>query len=503
MTDRNVALLMPGQGAFYSGVLRQSYDRYPQVREVFQAIDDVAREDLNITVSDRIFQQGSADGRSVPAPGPEALQLALFGVPVATFQVLQSQGLHPSVILGHSFGEIPAMVSAGAFTVREGAEIVCHRIAALRELDGQGGYMAAVGANADRVRQILALVDAGPIAIAGENHDRQTILSGTKESMDIAQQICTVLQVPFVRIDSPYPFHSPIPAGAAQRFAAAMRHIRQQPLQIPVYSPILERYYQDSDVLTDCLAAHLTRPVMFAEAVRRMYRDGERIFVECGGSRTLGKIVKGILEDDDVIIVSCLDPSLGDDVSLMSAIRSLQAYGVLEGAEEASLADLLLPGAGPEAFYAFWEARGPSIISYVRSEYDAYRARESTSTAAQTFTPSAESAATPVTPSPARQAPSVATGSMSREEIFKSLTALYATALEYPEEVFTEDVELEAELGVDSVKQAELLARVAQEFQLPGRPEDLRLSDYHTMGKVVDFVVMGRSMAGSLPASAS
>jgi acyl carrier protein len=219
--------------------------------------------------------------------------------------------------------------------------------------------------------------------------------------------------------------------------------------------------------------------------------------VECGGSRTLGKLVKRILDGDDVIVVSCLDPSLGDDVSLMSAIRSLQAYGVLEGAEDVSLADLLLPGAGQEVFYAFWEARAPRILSYVRSEYESYRARESSGEAAQAFTPRPETVASTVSVSPEPTAPVAASGEMSRDEIFKSLTALYATALEYPEEVFTEDVELEAELGVDSVKQAELLARVAQEFRLPGRPEDLRLSDYHTMGKVVDFVVVGRSMTGA------
>jgi malonyl CoA-acyl carrier protein transacylase len=499
MSDRKVALLMPGQGAFYSGVLRQSHDRYPEVREVFQDIDAVAVERFNMTVSDRIFQQVSADRKSAPQV-PEALQLALFGVPLATFQVLKSLGLHPSVIMGHSFGEIPAMVCAGAFTVREGAEIVCHRIAALRELDGQGGYMAAIGTNPQRARKILDLVDAGPIAVAGENTDSQTVVSGTKESMDMLQQLSSALQVSFARLDSPYPFHSPILAGPAERFGAAMRNIKQKAMQTPVYSPILERYYVDTDVLTDCLAAHLTRPVKFAEAVRRVYSDGGRIFVECGGSRALGKFVKKNLEDDDVIIVACLDPSLGDDVSLTSAIHSLQAYGVLEGAEKVGLADLLLPGAGQEAFYAFWEARGTHIASYVRSEYDAYRARESTSTAAQTFTPSVEGAPPPAPASPTTV---VETTPTNRADVFKSLTTLYATALEYPEEVFTEDVELEAELGVDSVKQAELLARVAEEYHLPGRPEDLRLSDYHTMGKVVDFVLMARAVGETAPASAS
>ena len=77
---------------------------------------------------------------------------------------------------------------------------------------------------------------------------------------------------------------------------------------------------------------------------------------------------------------------------------------------------------------------------------------------------------------------------MSRDRILREVAAMYAEALEYPEEVFTESVELEAELGIDSVKQTELLGRLSEKYNLPPRPADFRLSNYSTLGKVVDFV---------------
>jgi acyl carrier protein len=49
-------------------------------------------------------------------------------------------------------------------------------------------------------------------------------------------------------------------------------------------------------------------------------------------------------------------------------------------------------------------------------------------------------------------------------------------------------VELEADLGVDSVKQTELLSHATDRYQLPARPTDFRLSDYSKMGRVADFV---------------
>jgi acyl carrier protein len=65
---------------------------------------------------------------------------------------------------------------------------------------------------------------------------------------------------------------------------------------------------------------------------------------------------------------------------------------------------------------------------------------------------------------------------------------LYAQVLEYPEEVFEDLAELEADLGVDSVKQTELFARVAEMFGLGMRPDGFRVADYPTFGAVVDFV---------------
>jgi acyl carrier protein len=78
------------------------------------------------------------------------------------------------------------------------------------------------------------------------------------------------------------------------------------------------------------------------------------------------------------------------------------------------------------------------------------------------------------------------------------LRTLYAEALEYPEEVFTDDVELEADLGIDSVKQTELLARAAEHYGMPARDDDFRLSDYATFGLVVDYVVTQAHQAGEL-----
>jgi acyl carrier protein len=81
-----------------------------------------------------------------------------------------------------------------------------------------------------------------------------------------------------------------------------------------------------------------------------------------------------------------------------------------------------------------------------------------------------------------------ASSGLSRTQLFNELVNIYAEAMEYPPEVFSEAVELEAELGIDSVKQTEIVGRVSGLYGLPPLPANFRMSDYKTMGQIADFV---------------
>lgn len=85
----------------------------------------------------------------------------------------------------------------------------------------------------------------------------------------------------------------------------------------------------------------------------------------------------------------------------------------------------------------------------------------------------------------------------TREEVMAKVRAIYAEALEYPEEVFTADAHLEADLGVDSVRRIELLDLIHRHFALePSRADSLRIAGYETVGAVVALVTASLEAAG-------
>jgi malonyl CoA-acyl carrier protein transacylase/acyl carrier protein len=503
MKSHAVAALFPGQGAYYAGALSEARWSYPEVDSTFSAIDAVAAEMLGRTVSEALRGPNPPGIEELVARDPELLQLAIYALSVGTYQVLEARQLRPTVLMGHSFGEIAALVCAGAFTVREGAEIVCHRTAALKKFATGSGYMAALGMDAARARQVVELVGNHHTVVAVENYAGQSVVSGPGEVMDAVGQLAGVLRVPLVRLQSPYPFHSPLLSPAVEELAARLRHLRQGRLQLPVYSPIMERRYADDDALTECLAQHLVRPVRFAAAVQQLHAEGTTTFVECGALDTLGKIVRRALPDAQPTTIACLDPQLGDGPSLERALLSLRGQGLLRAEPAIGLGATLLPGVDRVLVDAFWAARGERVLEFVRREFESFGPSDAAvpaPLAAPTAAVAAPPAAVPIVPAPVAVVPApwtpaasahaaVSAGpTITRAELLKELCAMYAEALEYPIEVFTEHVELEAELGVDSVKQTELMARVSERYHLPPPPADMKLGGLNTMGKVADLV---------------
>ncbi len=73
-------------------------------------------------------------------------------------------------------------------------------------------------------------------------------------------------------------------------------------------------------------------------------------------------------------------------------------------------------------------------------------------------------------------------------QITATVLAMVSEKTGYPSEMLDLDLDLEADLGIDTVKQAELFTTIRSQYDIPRR-EDLRLADYNTLSKVVQFVV--------------
>jgi acyl transferase domain-containing protein len=445
MSDMELSIgLFPGQGGYRAGCL-QGLLADPGARRVLETIDEITTETLGKPLLRTLADNAALGDEELFDAEPELVQVAAFAVSVALFEVFHARGATPSVLIGHSLGEIGALVCSGALTLDEGTRILSHRITVLRENDTSGGRMLALACDRERAEQILALLPTSDAVVAVANGPSQTGVSGPADALSRVARIAEAIGVPATRLRAPHPFHNPLLAAAGRAFAERVRGHRSHGFRTPVFSPILGRYYREQDDLGELLAAHLVAPVEFGAAIDRAHDAGARIWVEFGAGRVLTNLVRARHRE-----VTVLTPLHGSPDALAGAVTFLG--GTTDGHAQV--------------------APTPPVATPV--------------------TPVAPVVAVePVTPPAAPS--SAASAALSRDDIEAKVRKLYSDALEYPEEVFEHDAELEADLGIDSVKQTELMARLGDLFELGPRPEGMRMGDYRTFGKVIEFV------SGSLP----
>jgi acyl transferase domain-containing protein len=499
--DGPTVLLFPGQGAYDDAALQAARSALLGTRDIFERIDAVAAglDPGSAGVTDTVFTR-TPPLNALLEESPDLLQLSIFGLSVAVHHTLTSTGVRPGALVGHSFGEISALVAGGVFTVEQGTALVCHRNAVLRRLGERPGAMSALTCSGARAEALLQLLEIPEVALAADNSPGQCVVSGSQEGLDAVARVAQAVPISTLRLHSPYAFHSPLMEPLVEQLAAQIRQITPGPLKTPVYSPILGRWYQDGDDYATLLASHLVRPVRFREALQRLQAGGGRVFVEAGARAALTGFVR-TCAPEATTVTTLHGRSAADfphrQIEILGGSTVSTVPPVIR--PDAPI-DLLLPQADPLEAQAFWSAHGSAVLAEVQARFDAFR-RERAAVPAPVPAPVPALAAAP-DPAPASvppAAPAVGAGHPDgdRQQLFTELTAFYAEALEYPQEVFTEAVELEADLGVDSVKQTELIARVAERYGLPERPADFRLADYATLGRVTDFVQRSRPAAAA------
>jgi acyl transferase domain-containing protein len=439
------AFLFPGQGAYVQGILPLLTRNWPSVRDIFKRVDSSCSEIGCARVSDVLDVSEPPDLESLLKSAPDQLQLILYSTAIAAFGLLRDMQKQPFWLMGQSLGEISALVCAGAFSIEDGAHIIHARNRALGALRQTDGAMVALNISADRAEALVRLINDPSVRVACHNAPRQCVLSGPKQAMHQAQALAVALGFGSTFVASPYAFHNPMLAPAVDKFANAIRHLRQRPLERPIYSPISGRLYNDQDNLADLIAGHLVRPVAFADALRKAHAAGVDGFIECGAGATLAGLATRTLP-------------------------SIRTYAPLSSTKTLETELMSLSGRVPEA----------------RTATPAMPVSE-----ARTRSPQIDLVA-PVAPAASvqreardRLPAAAAAPKTTRTQIAASIRGVCAELMGYPPEVFEEDADLEADLGIDSIKRTQLELAILEHLKLPA---DTRGIMAGTFGELVATV---------------
>jgi len=331
--DGQLAFLFPGQGSQYVGMLRDLAIQFPEVRERFEIGDRVLRAELPARLSSYVFPPPSFTPQEMQSRQQKLIQTnvaqpALGVSGLGMFRLLESFGVRPNYVAGHSYGEYVALCSAGVFSEEMLAKISETRGRLIREgTTSESGTMAAVDANVGSVKELLKGLDE--VWIANLNSPRQTTISGTKRGIENACQKLKAAAIQFHPLPVACAFHSPVISGVRDQLAKWLAQVQFAKPRLGVFSNTTASLYPESpSEFATLLADHLVRPVDFVGEVNAMYEAGARIFVEVGPRNVLTGLASQILGDRPHLAIATDISGRPGLLQLLHSLGELFAHAV-------------------------------------------------------------------------------------------------------------------------------------------------------------------------------
>jgi [acyl-carrier-protein] S-malonyltransferase len=284
-----IACIFPGQGSQKPGMGRALADAYPICRRTFDEADSALGEPLS-----RLIFDGPEDQLTLT----EHAQPAILAVSIAAYRLLESRGIRPAFVAGHSLGEYSAHVAAGTFSFADALRIVRHRGRYMQEAVpvGAGAMAAVLGLDAGEVERACAETAQDEVVSAANlNGPGQIVIGGARDAVKRAGERAKALGAKrVIPLNVSAPFHTALMKPAEDRLAPELRALAVQNPRITVVANVDGEPKRDAQAAVAALIRQVASPVRWDRVVAHLASAGVTTYVEVGPGTVLSGLVRKI-----------------------------------------------------------------------------------------------------------------------------------------------------------------------------------------------------------------